>query len=527
VPAGGTSAAGRSAVVGQARSVVVLPPPAGLAAGDSFALVALVRGQRGTPLPGRAVEWNTDSPEVLHLDRARNVATAVAPGSAVLIASCEGIETRVQVRVPPTTLELFAVPSEETAAAIQMSTPPKAVRAGDSFVLTATPLDRAGVPLLDQTVLWSSSDVRVAVVTAEGWVAALGRGQVTLTATRGGASASVSINVEHAIPARKPTAVPRRHQVEPLPSAGGDPDHRSSWRRRGARSRRALGRVILGLGAVAAALWFFGGLRDFRWDRDLPWLYARDPAVIAADTTPRAEPAESVASVDRGAAAVAAPRRPRRSVPARPAPAESLAGAVPDTGAAALDSAAAGAIDRPELAEIAPSDPSAYAPPQDDPEGGTPAEESAASHPAEPRAEPTLGGRTPLARAGPVAPIDRRQLESRMRDGVSDCYGAVRSKDLDRLAEMYRPRNYADDDKLKRLTTILRTEPWRAVVGKRVDGVREMSADAAAAEFSFRLVWRGTHGGQLSSQPIFRAEFARGSSGWRMSSCRIVGSPKL
>jgi hypothetical protein len=319
------------------------------------------------------VEWNTDSPEVLHLDRARNVATAVAPGSAVLIASCEGIETRVQVRVPPTTLELFAVPSEATAAAIQMSTPPKAVRAGDSFVLTATPLDRAGVPLLDQTVLWSSSDVRVAVVTAEGW-------------TRGGASASVSINVEHAIPARKPTAVPRRHQVEPLPSAGGDPDHRSSWRRRGARSRRALGRVILGLGAVAAALWFFGGLRDFRWDRDLPWLYARDPAVIAADTTPRAEPAESVASVDRGAAAVAAPRRLRRTVPARPAPAESLAGAVPDTGAAALDSAAAGAIDRPELAEIAPSDPSAYAPPQDDPEGGTPAEESAASHPAEPPA---------------------------------------------------------------------------------------------------------------------------------------------
>jgi transposase len=124
-------------------------------------------------------------------------------------------------------------------------------------------------------------------------------------------------------------------------------------------------------------------------------------------------------------------------------------------------------------------------------------------------------------------PVDRRQLESRIREGVEDCYGAVRSKDLDRLAKMYHPRTYADEDKLKRLTRILRTEPWKAVVGKRVDGVREMGAKAAAAEFSFRLEWRDSHGGRLSSQPIFRAEFARHPDGWAMSSCRIVGSPKL
>jgi hypothetical protein len=122
--------------------------------------------------------------------------------------------------------------------------------------------------------------------------------------------------------------------------------------------------------------------------------------------------------------------------------------------------------------------------------------------------------------------VDRRELESRIREGVEDCYDAVRSKDLERLAKMYQPRTYADEDKLKRLTRILRTEPWRAVVGKRVDGVRDMDPPAAA-EFSFRLDWRDSHGGRLSSQPIFRAEFTRGSDGWVMSSCRIVGSPKL
>jgi hypothetical protein len=46
-------------------------------------------------------------------------------------------------------------------------------------------------------------------------------------------------------------------------------------------------------------------------------------------------------------------------------------------------------------------------------------------------------------------------------------------------------------------------------------------------EFSFRLTWKDAFGGRLSSKPVFRAEFARNGSGWGMSSCRIVGSPRL
>jgi hypothetical protein len=114
-----------------------------------------------------------------------------------------------------------------------------------------------------------------------------------------------------------------------------------------------------------------------------------------------------------------------------------------------------------------------------------------------------------------------------MRAGVEYCYDVVRSKKLDRLASIYHPESVADEEKLRRLLRILRTEPWHAVVGKRTDGAREMSARAAAAEFSFRLTWRDAFGGRLFSHPIFRAEFARDRDGWTMSSCRIVGSPKL
>jgi hypothetical protein len=124
-------------------------------------------------------------------------------------------------------------------------------------------------------------------------------------------------------------------------------------------------------------------------------------------------------------------------------------------------------------------------------------------------------------------PLNRRELESRIREGVGRCYDAVRSKNVDRLASLYHPETVADEEKLKRLSRILRTVPWQAAVGKRVDGAREMSARTAAAEFSFRLTWRDAFGGRLFSQPIFRAEFALDGDTWAMSSCRIVGSPKL
>ncbi len=564
-PAANRSSA-RSALAGQARSIVILPPPAELATGDGFALVAMVRGERGVPLPGRTVEWSTDAPDVLHLDRARSVATAVAPGSALLTASCDGIQTRVPVYVPPMG-EPFDLQAGDPAAAIRISSPPKSVRAGDSFVLTATPLDSAGSPLAQQTVLWNTSDVRVAVVTAGGWVAALGRGHVVLTATRGGASASVNFDVAHAIPTPRLPGPPAR-RVEPSEPA---PLHRAGLRRRGSRSRRGMVRVAAGAIAVLAPVWLFGGMRDFRWDRGQPSALARDSGQAVTDTSRRAEPTESIAPINRGAAASAGVKlRPRRPAPPQaPAPASlsilphdpvragdtvTLTAVVLDgRGQTIGDAGVSWTSSEPELAAVssatgkvraqapgtalitaqsgreaataellvlppaeAHSEPSGYVPLN--PElGRDEMPEEIASAPSAPR---------PADRP-PTEPVDLRQLESRMREGVDDCYGAVRSKDLDRLASMYHPNTYADDDKLKRLTRILRTEPWKAVVGRRVDGAREMGANAAAAEFSFRLAWRDAHGGRLSSHPIFRAEFARDPDGWAMSSCRIVGSPKL
>jgi eukaryotic-like serine/threonine-protein kinase len=536
--------ASRSALRGTARSITILPPPAELAVGEGFALVALVRGERGAPLPGRSVVWSTDSPEVLHVDQVRKTATAVSSGTAMLLAACDGVEAQVRVLVPADALDGVEPHQGHRAAAVQISSPPRSVRAGDSFVLTALPLDPAGQPLHDAPVLWSSTDVQVAVVTAGGWVAALGRGQAVLTATCGLASGSVTVYVEQAKPATGQIRPPERPTPVPAPAPASEPDHRSSWRRRGARTRRRLLNAAALLLLPAGSVYVFGGLRDFWMERN------QEPA--AADTIPAAvstfEAAvrpHSIPPINRGMQAEAPKRRPAR----RPAPAPSPTPSNPPTDSARLGATAE--VPRGEAADRVDHAPAPRTPEQltvadtartaratsgleQEVAGYAPMVTSAVE---EPRLEPSqrVHARTQkpsspadaAPAAGDAPPVNRRELEARLREGVEDCYRAVRSKELERLARVYAPKTAADEDKLRRLTRILRTEPWQAVIGRRVDGVRDLGSRTAAAEFSFRLTWRDAYGGRLSSQPIFRAEFARDGDEWTMSSCRIVGSPKL
>ncbi len=571
------SQAPQAAPAGQARAITVLPPPAELAVGDGFALVALVRGERGVPLPGRIVEWTTDAPAVLHIDQARKVATAVAAGSAMLTASCEGVHSRVRIQVPAMALESLELEPDEPAATVQISAPPKSVRTGDSFVLTATPLDLAGRPLNQPNVLWNTSDVRIAVVTAEGWVAALGPGQVVLTATRGDASASVTIQVETAI-ARAMAARPPRRRAPP---GNPVPLSRSGWRRRGSRFRRALFNGGVGVLTVGASVWLVGGLRDFRSNPGPPAVAGPDTRGLTADSTLRAESTGAIEPGDSEAATKPAVKpRPRRPASPEPSPASvsiaphapvragdtiTLTAVVVDDSSQPLTGAdVAWASREPALATVDsatgkvlakasgtariiaqsgqdtatleltvlpahPSlpDTSGYVPLGAEPSREETALETTAVPPASPPVGPRPDDRHPGGHSPRDSARDHRQLESSVRDGVSRCYDAVRSKNLERLASTYHPETAADEEKLKRLSRILRTVPWQAAVGKRVDGARELGSRTAAAEFSFRLTWRDALGGRLVSQPIFRAEFARSEEGWTLSSCRIVGSPKL
>jgi len=535
---------------GRVRTISILPPPAALETGDSFNLVAMLRGEHGVPLPGRVVQWATDTPEVLRVDGGRGVATAVAPGSAQLSATCETVRARLQVHVASP----IANEADTGVVAIQISAPPKSVKAGDSFVLTASPLDYRGGLLLGPTVQWSTSDVRVAVITASGWVATLGQGSVVLEASCEGATASVSINVEEAAPVIKRSRPPAPPSPKILPPKEKQPSIR---RRRRVRSRRrGILAVSVGVLLLTPALWFYGALKDLMPAR------SRSSAIVPSDRSDQTKalevpPADSVATILRGApTAVTIERRPRNSllpgastkllaevrdlaghtVPGSDvrwsstnpdvARVDSTTGMVHAVGPGRARVVAASGKFRASVAIVVRRRPAeAPALPMD-----TASRELATQAYEPPASRPELSGGT----LGELA-VDSRGEDNSQRGplnatilaGVQECYDALRSKDVTRVVQLYHPMNKSDEDKLGKLTRILETEEWGAVVGERVDGARQHGTRATAMEFGFELVWRDASGGQLTSRPVFRAEFAKNGDEWQISSCRMVGSPRL
>jgi len=625
-PRAKASSARPSAPAGLVRSISILPPPAALETGDSFMLVALLKGERGTPLPGRPVQWATDTPEVLRVDGSRGMATAVAPGSARLTATCEGVRARLQVQVAPPIVDEADVQADGGVVAIQVSAAPKSVKAGDSFVLTATPVDYRGGFLLGRTVQWSTSDVGVAIVTASGWVATLGPGSVVLQASCEGATASVCINVGEAPPAAKrprpPSAKPP--ELEPTPE-----EHRPVRRRRSSRARRA--RLLAASVAVlllAPVLWLYGGLREFVLDR------SRESGTVQrveGEASP-VTPAEPVAAILRGASASVTiergPRGPLRSgdstrllaevrdLAGRSVPGAGVSWSSTNPGVARVDSIS-GVVHavRPGRARVVAASgewrasipvvvrDTTVEPPSAEPAAGAvsisphgsirvgdtitlaaaaldgngdslPGAEIFWSS-TEPRlaaveartgrvrgyapgratiiatsgsamsrseltvlpAEPSIDTVSAQAYESGAWPPDEPEEtaaepavtipeDAGIMAGVEECFNALRSKNVARVAELYRPMTESDHDNLNKLSRILRTDEWAAVVGERVDGAKQVGTDATAG-FSFQLVWKDAFGGRRASRPVFQAEFVKSGNRWEMSSCRIVGSPKL
>ena len=125
------------------------------------------------------------------------------------------------------------------------------------------------------------------------------------------------------------------------------------------------------------------------------------------------------------------------------------------------------------------------------------------------------------------AAASRGSADSAILAGVEECYDALLVKDADRVAKLYHPATRSDTENLKRLRRLLRAEDSDAIVGERVDGEWQIGEETATMDFSVHLVWHDESGGRRSSDPLLRAEFSRQESGWRMSSCRIVGNPNL
>jgi hypothetical protein len=138
-----------------------------LAVGASETLAATVTPPDAT---NKTVAWQSAAPTVAKVDSAGKI-TAIAPGSATIIASSGGKTANCVVTVVPATVAVTGVSLSKTSLSLVP---------GSTSTLTATV---APTNATNKTVTWKSSNTGVASVTTGGIVTAVAAGSATITAT--------------------------------------------------------------------------------------------------------------------------------------------------------------------------------------------------------------------------------------------------------------------------------------------------------------------------------------------------------
>ncbi len=178
---GGTTPSGSSALnvtSAPVASVLVHPSAATVHVGSTYArrFAAETRDASGSVITGRAIVWTSSAPLVAAVDAGSGVVTGVAPGSATITATSEGISGKSSV-----TVDLVAIVSVDvmptTVVLVAPATAPLAATPRDSGGLAVS-----GSALGGRATSWSSSDGTVATVSAAGLVSAVGNGLATITA---------------------------------------------------------------------------------------------------------------------------------------------------------------------------------------------------------------------------------------------------------------------------------------------------------------------------------------------------------
>jgi uncharacterized protein YjdB len=202
------SAGGRSAVASitvqlpPVATVAVQPATPSLLVGASVTLSTTLADAAGAVLTNRAVTWVSSDPGVATVTDVGLVA-AIAPGTATITATSEGKTGVARVTVTPVPLATVAV----QPSAVSLT-------AGGTATLTPVMTDVNGAPA-SRPVTWTSSDTRIAGVSAAGIVTGAAPGTATITAESEGKTGTATVTVT-SVPAASVTVEPATVTVQSL-----------------------------------------------------------------------------------------------------------------------------------------------------------------------------------------------------------------------------------------------------------------------------------------------------------------------
>jgi uncharacterized protein YjdB len=190
--------AGSSAVtvtVVPVGSVTVTPSTASLSAGTTAQLTASVRDTAGNVLTGRVVSWTTSQSSTATVNGS-GLVTGVAPGTASIVATCEGKSASATITV-----------TQAPVATVSVAPSTASMVVGGTTLLSATLRDAQGNLLTGRPVTWTSSQAGVATVNGSGLVTGVAAGTATVTATSEGKSGTATITVS-TVPVATVTIIP-------------------------------------------------------------------------------------------------------------------------------------------------------------------------------------------------------------------------------------------------------------------------------------------------------------------------------
>jgi uncharacterized protein YjdB/alpha-tubulin suppressor-like RCC1 family protein len=201
----GPAAAGAAAAV---ASVVIAPVNQPLEVGGTLQLSAAVKDSKGAELADRPIVWSTSDQAVATVN-STGLVSAAAGGSVTITASSESKSGSVKLTVnPPKAGPAPAPPpAARLVASLELKTPARSIKVGDTTTWTVVAKDRSGAAVTDRPISWSSNNAGVATV-AGGVIRGVAAGRAEIKAEADGKQQVQTITIEAATATQPPPPTP-------------------------------------------------------------------------------------------------------------------------------------------------------------------------------------------------------------------------------------------------------------------------------------------------------------------------------